>query len=338
MAGRPEADIGPAYAQTAHAPIYPGVSVFVCVQSDTDLVPEATIALGNVVPFSRIRRDVGRRAVDVLPSERPTLTVPAGNRDWARGSTLLVCSLLAHAGALAVFDRPPSPKASIGMEVITVELVLGTNTNAGLATTPSPSEEAQNSIAAEATAKQVEIAEQPELSPEPAVAEKSEVIPAVVPQPPATATEPTPKPSEVKATEIKRKPDAPAPKPVPSRERKKTTPSRVNSAAAATSSGIGRGRSDTNTNYRGIVAAHLARYKQFPPDARRSGNQGSGIVTFRIDGTGRVTSVRLVRAIGVDSLDREIVAWVNRASPFPPPPDGRPQNFTQPVSFQLSGR
>jgi len=44
----------------------------------------------------------------------------------------------------------------------------------------------------------------------------------------------------------------------------------------------------------------------------------------------------LVRGSGVASLDQEATAMVQRASPFPAPPDGRGVNFTVPVSFRLN--
>jgi protein TonB len=134
--------------------------------------------------------------------------------------------------------------------------------------------------------------------------------------------------------------------PARSRPEAKTTPATQNSpnardsrppssAAASASNSVGRGRSDTDTNYRGIIAAHLARYKQFPADARGRGDEGDPAVTFTVDGGGRVTSVRLARGAGIASLDQEVQAMVRRASPFPAPPAGHAMTFTVPVSFQL---
>ncbi len=84
------------------------------------------------------------------------------------------------------------------------------------------------------------------------------------------------------------------------------------------------------------MAAHLARFKRFPAEARARGERGSAMVSFALDGNGRVSSVRLARASGSKPLDQEVIAMVNRASPFPAPPDGRPKSFTAPVSFQLN--
>ena len=84
------------------------------------------------------------------------------------------------------------------------------------------------------------------------------------------------------------------------------------------------------------MAAHLARYKQYPADARSRGDGGTASVSFTIGGSGGVTSVRLARSSGIASIDAEVQAMVRRASPFPSPPGARPQSFTVPVSFRLN--
>jgi len=84
------------------------------------------------------------------------------------------------------------------------------------------------------------------------------------------------------------------------------------------------------------VAAHLARHKQYPAAARSAGTQGSGTISFTIDGSGRVTSASVVRGTGAAILDQELAAMARRASPFPPPPGGRSMNFTVPIGFHLN--
>ena len=83
------------------------------------------------------------------------------------------------------------------------------------------------------------------------------------------------------------------------------------------------------------MAAHLARHKRFPPDARMRREEGSAGITFSIDGLGRVTDVKLTRSTGFPSLDRETQSMVRRASPFPPPPGGQALSFSVPVSFNM---
>lgn len=444
---------------------------------------------GNVVSLAHVR--AGRNhagggtpppMASPTPDDRPAPPGARGNASH-RTLALALCSAVLHGAVLVAFARQPPPQASIGVEVVSVEMVVGADQLAGLAEQPGDSEassaasageplpepqetaasepdttdtakadtapdtapepaleepaEEPQEVAEEApqeapqeTAEQppelqepVETAEapaEPETRSEPQVAETPAPAPAPAPAPDtepepvreATATTPEPdlppppepapvvldeeapertasvpeqKPApaetavaetvqaETPTTETPEPPTteraeavpplpraAPAarpeppvskppakPKPVVTKPRPKTRtavradrgpPQRTRSAASTAStaaSGIGRGRSDLTTNYRGLVAAHLARHKRFPADARAAGRSGSTSVTFSIDGTGRVVSVRLGRSSGIPSLDQETVAMVRRASPFPPPPGGQQVSFSVPVGFHL---
>ena len=160
-------------------------------------------------------------------------------------------------------------------------------------------------------------------------------------QPTIIAPEPTPKQQEPKWQEaqtaaIKESPKKPRETKRASHDGKEARDRAPAASVAMTaSSGIGVGRSDATSNYLGIVAAHLARHKQYPSEARSRGDQGSAIVTFGLDAGGSVTSAKLARGSGFESLDRESVAMVHRASPFPAPPSGRAQSFTVPVGFAI---
>ena len=129
---------------------------------------------------------------------------------------------------------------------------------------------------------------------------------------------------------------APEPKRVAApTEKKSAQKQRVAAAPSNSASGVGRGRSDNMANYNGLVSAHLARHKRYPADAQRAGSTGVASVSFNLDGSGRVTSVRLAQGSGMASIDQEVVAMVRRASPFPAPPDGRGKSFTVPVRFNM---
>jgi protein TonB len=167
---------------------------------------------------------------------------------------------------------------------------------------------------------------------------RPEPEPVKPPEPAATAPEkpqeipPPPPPPEQQAKPVQQHP-APTPQP----ERSKETPSRAAAASVAStsSSGIGRGRSDIDSNYRGLVAAHLARHKRFPEDIRRRRQQGSTLVTFAIDGSGKVTTIALAKSSGNTSIDEASQEMIRRASPFPAPPKGQPMSFSVPVSFEI---
>lgn len=95
------------------------------------------------------------------------------------------------------------------------------------------------------------------------------------------------------------------------------------------------GRADISS-YRGRVLSHLRRYQRYPAEAERAGIHGTASVTFVIGANGAVRSVRLARSSGSGVLDREALAMVRRASPFPPFPSNLRSSsmaFNVPVAF-----
>jgi protein TonB len=283
-------------------------------------------------------------------------------------SALVLASALIHGGLLAALNREPPPMASIGIEAISVELVLGANSSAGPATTPSeaqsppspgPTEPEPPPVPREAALAPADVP--PDAAPQPPPEDPSRpqaTAPAEVTAEPRTEQPVTshqeaalpPKEPESRRPEEPRKPVAQPPSSPARKPQRRDSTNRARPAAtdprvdnrrvaalppAGAPSGVGPGRSDSDTNYRGTAAAHLARYKQFPAEARSRGEQGTSVVSFSIDGSGRVTRVSLVRSTGIASLDRESEAMVRRASPFPPPPGGRPITLSAPVNFHL---
>jgi protein TonB len=341
----------------------------------------------NVVPFVRTRR-AGQQ------SGAPLLTITSEGRPAPRHAdrrrlvqaVFVLGSLAVHGGLLGALWETPRPLASIGVEVVSVDIVLGGRTEAGLAMTPgesqvespAPIEEPKPEeqvadrrqattdlpqdipVARRETAPEERPPEQPIVRAEPVRRQSPETeTPVAMVQTPQ-AEIPTALPREtapeitasiVPAEPKEAKPAAAKPQPKPARkterapERKdiaaRTAEERSRAERAASSapstaaSGVGRGRSENDANYRGIVLAHLARYKQYPADARRNGDQGAPRVEFTLDGAGRVTSVRLAGGSGHGILDQDAQAAVRRASPFPPPPDARPRRFNVPVTYSL---
>ena len=372
-----------------------GASVPVRPERPLALSSEPSVDLSNVVPFMRPRAPGDTRPVPEVALPADVARAPANPaRQRGRLAALLVLSVLVHGGFLLAFvSRDPDPLASIGVQVISVEIVVGATAPAGVAPTPGENEaQAPDSSAAPhptdpAREKEQRATAQPqavplapqeaapeqttELQPEleqPQPTQASEPKPAVAmvetPKPDTATAQPRPVPPEANISLLpqpERKPVKPAePKPaqhkvepkqrVAARPAPATAPEPTRIAgptkdraserarpAAPTraANNVGPGRSDNATNYRGLVAAHLARYKQYPADARSRGDHGTAAVAFSLDGGGRVTSVRLARSSGVASIDQEVQAMVRRASPFPAPPDGRPQAFSVPVNFSL---
>lgn len=331
------------------------------------------IATSNVVPF--VRPQPAGAALTVNPSERPAPDLGQDGRGRIAG--LLALSLVVHGALFVLFNREPEPLASIALPAISVEIVLGADTPAGVETTAQQQEvdTAANDPKQPPTEPETETAKQ-ETPPEPesppvetATTETPPAPPAPREPPPepesqvaALPAEPTPEPrtpepaaSQQQPTDAAPTPPPPKPEPQPkpvqhhapkpkhdhaakpkqAEPRTRTANVDPGATASPSSSGIGIGRAGTDTNYAGRVLAHLGRYRQFPADARSRGEHGRAMVTFSLDGGGHVTRVSLVRSSGFSSLDQEAQAMVRRASPFPPPPDGRPKSFTAPASFQI---
>jgi protein TonB len=298
--------------------------------------------LSNVVPFARPRRH-GPTEEFPLPSvasdDRPA-PLPRQYNVAAR-IALLAASIALHGLVLAAFLQEEPPQASIGTEVISVEVTLGGTQAAGLASMPGEQE------AQVVTPSEQPALDEPETEPTVAATAMPQEVP-VAAQEAAPDAKPEEQPAPETAsdapalTQAEERPPEPVAQTAPERTRleavtkdKAAQKKQVTAATTDSASGIGRGRSDATANYNGMIAAHLGRHRQYPADARSAGLQGVATVSFTFDGGGRVTSVRLVRGSGVGSIDREAVAMVHRASPFPRPPDGQAHNFTVPVSFNL---
>jgi TonB family protein len=83
------------------------------------------------------------------------------------------------------------------------------------------------------------------------------------------------------------------------------------------------------------VIAHLSRFKRYPDAARSREAEGTPVVAFALDGSGRVTAASLARSSGHPDIDAEAVAMVRRAVPFPAPPPGAPRSFSASIGFRL---
>lgn len=175
-------------------------------------------------------------------------------------------------------------------------------------------------------------ATEPPPPPEPVVPP----IPAV-PPPTVALPEPPPAPKRPPPPRPARPPrPAPAspPRPVPEAEAPRAAPAPAPpppSAPAAPSSSALPG-------WRSELASRLQRAKRYPDLARAREEQGAAAVTFTLDRSGHVLSVKLVRSSGSASLDEEAVALVRRADPLPPMPAemaGSTAIITQSFTFSL---
>jgi protein TonB len=166
--------------------------------------------------------------------------------------------------------------------------------------------------------------------------------------PPEQKTEPTPpKPEPAKIVPDPPKPVPAKPKPVRAEAKKPTeaTPAPRTTAApraerqAPAASAISAGATAAAiASYNQLVAAHLQRFKQYPPASKAAGQQGTARLSFSLGRSGQVLASRLAGSSGHAALDGETLAMVRRAQPFPTfPPDMKQASmgFNVPVAFSI---
>ncbi len=91
-------------------------------------------------------------------------------------------------------------------------------------------------------------------------------------------------------------------------------------------------------SWQGQLLAHLARFKRFPPDAQRRGEQGTVLMRVIMSNGGEVVSMTMAQGSGYADLDAEAQAWITRAEPlpaFPPEMTARRMDLVIPLRFTL---
>ncbi|MDE1935843.1 TonB family protein [Bradyrhizobium sp.] len=74
--------------------------------------------------------------------------------------------------------------------------------------------------------------------------------------------------------------------------------------------------------YNALVVGHLEKFKRYPAAAH--GSSGTVMVRFALNRAGEVISSDISKSSGNSVLDREALAILRRASPFPPFPAAKP--------------
>ena len=142
-------------------------------------------------------------------------------------------------------------------------------------------------------------------------------------------------PTAVKPVMIRAKAKKPTPAPPAPRTTADPGAEHQGAAASAVSAGV---TAAIVASYKQSVAAHLQRFKQYPPVARAAGQQGVARISFTLGRGGQVMSSGLGGSSGQPGLDAETLAMVRRAQPFPAFPPELKQatmSFSAPVAFQI---
>lgn len=291
------------------------------------VVPRRGAEVAGELPFSVVpEREAPRTKLAPKPAntnERPAPSSAARRKWWQMG---ILVSVALHLAAAAIFqakyshdlERAAGAATAAATEgaVIPIEITI----TAPAPSAPTPTEANDGKKAAQTQSKETADDKQ-KSSPPP----KSDTAAEVVP----TAKE-TPQPDKQKQEQKKER-----------AQQSQSAAANPNQAAASRSQGRAGagGRAETGgtanvSTYRGLVHAHLQRYRTYPPDA--GGRGGAAVVTFTLSSNGGVISAGLARSSGSAALDQAAVSMVRRASPFPPFPPGTGSAslaFTAPVSF-----
>jgi len=91
---------------------------------------------------------------------------------------------------------------------------------------------------------------------------------------------------------------------------------------------------DQLSRYFALVKGIIESRKRYPEEAKRRGEEGTVVVSFTIDESGKPVNVRLASSSGSPSIDNETLRLI-RSLKFPPPPDGKPINLRVEVEYQL---
>jgi protein TonB len=258
---------------------------------------------------------------------------------WGTSATAIVA---AHAAliafAMAWYTQRPPPGVTIPTIMVDMAPATASPEPTPMDIAPGPDMQQADASPPEA-AKPEQVQEQlaptpPQLKPE-------------VEAPPEQKTQPTPpKPEPARSVPDPPKPVPAKPKPVRAEAKKPTesTPAPRTTAApkaerpAPAASAISAGASAAIASYNQLVAAHLQRFKQYPPASKAAGQQGTARLNFSLGRSGQVLASRLAGSSGHAALDGETLAMVRRAQPFPAfPPDMKQasMSFNVPVQFSI---
>jgi periplasmic protein TonB len=265
----------------------------------------------------------------------------AGAFRWGSSAAAIT---MAHAALIALglswYTQRPLPGVTIPAIMVDMAPVSATPQPTMMDLAPGPQMQQADASPPPETATQEPMPEQIASTPP----QENPVVEAP-PEPKAAPTPPKPEPSKIVQDHPRPVPAKPKIVRAEARQPSEATPAprttaapnaeRRAPAAAAMSAGASAA---TIASYNQLVAAHLQRFKQYPPAAKAAGEQGVSRLSFSISRGGQVLGSRLAGSSGHAALDAETIAMVRRAQPFPAfPPEMRQasMSFNVPVQFSI---
>ena len=175
--------------------------------------------------------------------------------------------------------------------------------------------------------------------------------PQQVDAPPSPASHPPVPVPKVKKVKVHKKTAKSAPqpvKPVPMQApvaEKMTAPPAADNTLSQSSSAASVSHASRSSNapitWQGDILARLERFKRYPAEALAERQEGTPILFFVMDRRGYVLFAKVWKSGGFALLDKETLAVVRRAEPFPPPPEeiaGATVSLTVPIEFLIEGQ
>jgi protein TonB len=98
-------------------------------------------------------------------------------------------------------------------------------------------------------------------------------------------------------------------------------------------------RENPGDDYLDRLLRHLARYKNYPREARDRKQEGTAVVTFTIGRDGSVSGAAIERSAGAAALDEAALDLLRAADPVPALPEtftGRSATVSLPITYSLS--
>jgi protein TonB len=240
---------------------------------------------------------------------------------------------------MAWYTMPPPPGVTLPAIMVDMSPVTSAPQSTQLDLAPGPVMQQADASPPPEAAKQ-ETVEEP-IAPTPpqekplVEAPPEQKVQPTPPKPEPARIVPEQKPSPVKPKVIR----AEAKKPTEATPAPRTTASPRAERQAQAASAVSTGASAAAVaSYKQMVAAHLQRFKQYPPAAKSAGQQGTARVSFTLSRSGGVMSAGLGGSSGHSALDAETLAMVRRAQPFPAFPSDVKQSsmsFSAPVAFYI---
>ena len=154
-------------------------------------------------------------------------------------------------------------------------------------------------------------------------------LPVMRPPPP-----PVEKKVEKKEPEEKKKVERQRPKPQQASELRETAKAEAQqsdrTAASRSNAGFFSSSSASPAKWGSKVRSHIQRRK---PRSLRS-DAMTATVRFRVNDAGAISGVSVVQSTGDSSVDQQIAAWIQSASPVPAPPPEANRTITLPISIR----